>query len=129
VVIAILGILASVLVPSIGDYVTKAKEAKIDNSLSEAMNACVTLLTNMATIENYNFSEKEDAEVVEYMIGRLQEENNLSLGNVSPFPGSTEEKIYLNYIYNEYTITLDYYKGVDVVDTYSKTFQSLLEGA
>jgi len=47
VVIAILGILAAVLVPSIGNYVTRANQARCDSAAGELLQAARRLQTEM----------------------------------------------------------------------------------
>jgi len=122
VVIAILGILAAVLVPSIGNYVTKAKDNKMATEINEVKNFCKLIITEMVN-EGYNFSETEEGEINDYIINKLSSENNITVQFSAPSVDARGEDIYIHYMKDEYSLTVSYYDGavllMSVTDDYT----------
>ncbi len=103
VVIAILGILAAVLVPSISNYVSKAEEAYILDGFASIYGAC-----NEIIIYYDSFGDPDQLD-----INMLVEElNNRSIivGVECPFSDSDGDMFYVNYV--EQNLTISYYEGL-----------------
>lgn len=109
VVIAILGVLATVLVPSIASYSEKAKEKRIMYDMSIVYRDCIRIIKEL---------ELENVEEInnDIIIERYSLTNSYEIGNECPNMGERNGKIYINYL--DFILSVAYYEGTNLKYTY-----------
>lgn len=104
VVIAILGILSAIMVPSIVIYTEKAK---LTSNLSEVKNvyrSCNTIITELRIDDPYCIINNK------ILIRALSDNFGLKIGNECPRMGTKINMIYVNYI-EEVELRVSYFEG------------------
>lgn len=109
VVIAILGILAAVLVPSIGSYVNKAKVNKAANEISKVISYGVVIITELIYEDTHNLSEMDEFELNMILIDALLSDYNMVVDLMAPNADAQDDMVYV--YYDKFILTASYYEG------------------
>lgn len=117
VVIAILGVLSAVLVPSISNYVSKAQTSKIQDSIMKIYRACNLIFTELDA-EGVEIDMDQDLQMI---ADRLKSNHNLSVEIGAPSLFNARDDSYrIQYDRDTDVFSVAYYKRTTIVMSYSK---------